>query len=77
MPLSYFVPAYPSPSPCPQVCSLCLRLYSQAAVLIPQAWPEADSFGKMKPKPLDSETEGTEEVWCGVERLHGNLHSKL
>ena len=28
MPLSHFVPAYPSPSPCPQVCSLCLRLYS-------------------------------------------------
>ena len=29
MPLSYFVPAYPSPSPCPQVHSLVgLRLYS-------------------------------------------------
>ena len=28
MPLSHFVPAYPSPSPCPQVYSLCLRLYS-------------------------------------------------
>ena len=28
MPLSHFVPAYPSPSPCPQVHSLCLRLYS-------------------------------------------------
>ena len=27
-PLSHFVPAYPSPSPCPQVHSLCLRLYS-------------------------------------------------
>ena len=26
--LSHFVPAYPSPSPCPQVHSLCLRLYS-------------------------------------------------
>ena len=24
MPLSHFIPAYPSPSPCPQVCSLCL-----------------------------------------------------
>ena len=28
MPLSHFVPAYPFPSPCPQVHSLCLRLYS-------------------------------------------------
>ena len=28
MPLSYFVPAYPSPSPCPQVHSLCLCLYA-------------------------------------------------
>ena len=28
MPLSHFIPAYPSPSPCPQVPSLCLRLYS-------------------------------------------------
>ena len=28
MPLSYFVPAYPSPSTCPQVHSLRLRLYS-------------------------------------------------
>ena len=29
MPLSHFVPAYPSPSPCPQVHSLVgLRLYS-------------------------------------------------
>ena len=28
MPLSDFVPAYPSPSPCPQVHSLCLHLYS-------------------------------------------------
>ena len=28
VPLSHFVPAYPSPSPCPQVHSLCLRLYS-------------------------------------------------
>ena len=28
MPLSHFVPAYPSPSPCPQVHSLHLRLYS-------------------------------------------------
>ena len=28
MPLSHFIPAYPSPSPCPQVHSLCLRLYS-------------------------------------------------
>ena len=28
MPLSHFVPAYPSPSPCPQVRSLLLRLYS-------------------------------------------------
>ena len=27
MPLSHFVPAYPSPSPCPQVHSLHLRLY--------------------------------------------------
>ena len=26
MPLSHFAPAYPSPSPCPQVHSLCLRL---------------------------------------------------
>ena len=26
--LSHFVPAYPSPSPCPQVHSLCLRLHS-------------------------------------------------
>ena len=26
--LSHFIPAYPSPSPCPQVHSLCLRLYS-------------------------------------------------
>ena len=26
--LSNFFPAYPSPSPCPQVHSLCLRLYS-------------------------------------------------
>ena len=25
MPLSHFIPAYPSPSPCPQVHSLCLR----------------------------------------------------
>ena len=28
MPLSHFVPAYPSPSPCPQVHYLCLRLCS-------------------------------------------------
>ena len=28
MPLSHFVPAYLSPSPCPQVHSLCLCLYS-------------------------------------------------
>ena len=28
MPLSHFVSAYPSPSPCPQVHSLCLHLYS-------------------------------------------------
>ena len=28
MPLFHFVPAYPSPSPCPQVHSLHLRLYS-------------------------------------------------
>ena len=28
MPLSHFVPAYPTPSPCPQVHSLCLHLYS-------------------------------------------------
>ena len=28
MPLSHFVPAYPSPSPCPQVHSLHLHLYS-------------------------------------------------
>ena len=28
MPLSHFVPAYPSPFPCPQVHSLHLRLYS-------------------------------------------------
>ena len=28
MPLSHFFPAYPSPSPCPQVCSLRLHLYS-------------------------------------------------
>ena len=28
MPFSHFVPAYPSPSPCPQVHSLHLRLYS-------------------------------------------------
>ena len=28
MPLSHSVPAYPSPSPCPQVYSLGLRLYS-------------------------------------------------
>ena len=28
MPLSYFVPAYHSPSLCPQVHSLCLHLYS-------------------------------------------------
>ena len=26
--LSYFIPFYPSPSPCPQVHSLCLHLYS-------------------------------------------------
>ena len=25
---SHFIPAYPSPSPCPQVCSLLLHLYS-------------------------------------------------
>ena len=28
MPLTHFVPAYPSPSPCPQVHSLGLRLFS-------------------------------------------------
>ena len=28
MPLTHFVPAYPSPSPCPQVHSLHLHLYS-------------------------------------------------
>ena len=28
MSLSRFIPAYPSPSPCPQVHSLCLRFYS-------------------------------------------------
>ena len=28
MPLSHFIPAYPSCSPCPQVHSLCLHLYS-------------------------------------------------
>ena len=28
MPLSHFIPDYTSPSPCPQVHSLCLRLYS-------------------------------------------------
>ena len=31
MPLSHFIPAYPSPSPGPQVHSLCLRLYSCTA----------------------------------------------
>ena len=31
MTLSHFVPAYPSPSPCPQVHSLHLRLYSRLA----------------------------------------------
>ena len=31
MPLSHFVPVYPSPSPCPQVHSLCLHLYSCSA----------------------------------------------
>ena len=31
MPLSHFVPAYPSPSPCPQVHSLRLHLYSYPA----------------------------------------------
>ena len=31
MPFSHFVPAYPSPSPCPQVHSLRLRLYSRPA----------------------------------------------
>ena len=31
MPLSHFVPAYPSPFPCPQVHSLSLRLYSSPA----------------------------------------------
>ena len=31
MPLSHFVPAYPSPSPCPQVHSLHLCLYSSLA----------------------------------------------
>ena len=31
MPISNFVPAYPSPSPCPQVHSLCLCLYSYPA----------------------------------------------
>ena len=28
LPLSHFIPAYPSPTPCPQVHSLSLRLYS-------------------------------------------------
>ena len=28
MPLSHFIPAYPSPSPCPQVHPLCLHIYS-------------------------------------------------
>ena len=32
MPLSHFVPAYPSPSPCPQVHSLRVRLYSCPAL---------------------------------------------
>ena len=32
MPLSHFVPAYPFPSPCPQVHSLHLRLYSCPAL---------------------------------------------
>ena len=32
MPLSQFVPAYPSPSPCPQVHSLRLHLYSCPAL---------------------------------------------
>ena len=32
MPLSHFVPAYPSPSPCPQVHSLRLHLYSCPAL---------------------------------------------
>ena len=31
MSLSHFVPAYPSPSPCPQVHSLPMRLYSSPA----------------------------------------------
>ena len=31
MTLSHFIPAYPSHSPCPQVHSLCLRLYSYPA----------------------------------------------
>ena len=34
MPLSHFVPAYPSPSPCPQVHSLLLHLYSCPAPLL-------------------------------------------
>ena len=34
MPLSHFVPAYPSPSLCPQVHSLRLRLYSCDALLL-------------------------------------------
>ena len=33
MPLSHLVPAYPSPSPYPQVQSLRLRLYSQPSCL--------------------------------------------
>ena len=31
MPLSHFVPAYPSPSLCPQVHSLCVHLFSCSA----------------------------------------------
>ena len=49
MPLSNFIPAYPSPSPCSQVHSLHLHLYSFPAPIILNG-------EKLKPFPLKSGT---------------------
>ena len=58
MPLSHFVPVYPSPSPCPQVHSLCLHPYS-----CPQAHFGVYSASTWPTRRLAHISQG---CWCGL-----------